>query len=64
MKVRIQSAHISDGKVVALNEDNIYVYKHKLSESGTDKLLRLLAKTPEINTDHWEVEWKKEACGS
>jgi len=64
MQVRIQSSYISDGRVVAMNQENVYVYKHNLSEKGTQNLLKLLAKTPEINTDHWEVEWTKEACGS
>jgi len=64
MKAKINASYISDGKVVAQNEEAVYVYKHKLSEDGTQKLLKLIGKTPEINTDHWEVEWTKEACGS
>ena len=64
MKVAIYASFISDGKVVAMNEDVCYVYKHNLSETNTKKLLGLLGKTPEINTDHWEVEWERSACGS
>lgn len=64
MRVQIQASFISDGKVVALNQEACYIYKHTLSEAKTQKLLGLLAKTPEINPEHWEVEWTKEACGS
>jgi len=64
MKVVILSSHISDGTVVAMNEDICYIYKHSLTEKGTQKLLKLLGETPEINTDHWEVEWERSASGS
>lgn len=64
LKVTISSSYISDNQVVAQNEEAVYVYKHNLSEEGMLKLLKLLGKTPEINTDHWDVEWEKSACGS
>jgi len=64
LKVFILSFYISDGKVIAQNEDAIYVYKHSLSEEGTHKLLKLLGKAPEINLDHWDVEWERSSYGS
>ena len=64
MKVSIYASFISDGKVVAMNKDACYVYKHNLSKNNTEKLLKLLGKTPEINPDYWEVEWERSACGS
>jgi len=63
MVTTISCSYISDGKVIAQNEDATYVYKHNLSEEGTLKLLKLLGKTPEINEEHWIVEWEKSACG-
>ena len=64
MKVTILHAYISDGKVVAQDDSSVYVYKHELSEKNTQKLLDMLGKTSEINTEHWDIEWEKSACGS
>lgn len=63
-KEMILASYISDGKVVCLNEEHVYVYKYALDEKQTKKLLAKLTQTPEINTEHWELEWKRSACGA
>jgi len=58
------SAYVdTEGKVIAITEKGCFKYQHKLSESGTKKLMALLGKHNEINTEHWVLEWEKEACG-
>ncbi len=58
------SAYIdTEGKVIALTDRGCFVYQHKLSESGAKKLLTLLGKANEINTEHWILEWKNESYG-
>jgi len=57
------AAYISDGKVVAMSESAVYIYKYELSESGAEKLLAKLGKANEINLDHWDLEWEKESTG-
>jgi len=60
---KLMAAYISDGKVTAMTEDAVYVYKHELTEKQTQKLLDRLGKANEINIDHWIQEWKKESTG-
>jgi len=55
----LMSAFIdSDGDVVATTSVACYQFKQKLKEP--QKLLDRLTKTQEINTEHWEVVWKRE----
>ena len=62
--MKIMASYISDGKVVAMTETACYVYRYTINQAKTEKLLKHLAKTSEINTDHWILEWEKSACGN
>ncbi len=58
------SAYIdTEGKVIALTEKGCFAYQHELTESGTKKLMALLGKVNEINTEHWVLECEKESYG-
>lgn len=66
MKAKFLSAHVdaTTGKVVALTDKGMYLYKDLLNEKKKAWLLRELCKADEINLDHWELEWELNKLGS
>jgi len=66
MKTRLLSAYVcgSTGKVVAIVEEGMYLYKELLSEKKTAWLMGELGKKNEIDLTHWVLEWELSKCGS
>lgn len=66
MKTKLLSSHIcgSTGKVVAITETGMYLYKDILDDVKTKALIKKLETANEINTDHWTLEWELSKAGS
>ena len=66
MKAKFLSAHIdaTTGKVVALTDKGLYLYKDLLDEKKTAWLMSQLCKADEINLTHWHLEWELNKLGS
>ncbi len=62
---KLISSHIGgEGEVVALTEKGCYVHKRTMTKPQAKDMLKRLADADEINTEHWDLEWKKETYGS
>ena len=66
MKTKLLSAYIcgSTGKVVAITEEGMYLYRYNQTEKQAKKLLGMLGVVDEIDLTHWVLEWKIEKAGS
>ena len=65
MQVKLISSHIgSGGEVVALTEEGCFAHKVSMNKDQAKDMLERLAKVDEINTEHWNLEWKKESYGA